>query len=174
MGSLQGPGNPPAGPVPRDLHLRGVSLLLLFAISPMQTPAVSQTPSGSELAAVGARGTEQLSGLITLLSSPEICNPIFEYFFFFAENLNSWLPGLAALPLFQSTNHFFSARLLNATHGTSGTPSDFPCIKTHKIVPDRKNTKTLFFMSEKVEQVSGRIPDGALPFDSDGFFSILL
>lgn len=46
---------------------------------------------------------------------------------------------------FQSTNHFFSGRLLNATHTTTGTPSDFPCIKKHKIVPDRKNTKTLFY-----------------------------
>lgn len=101
MGSLQGRRNPPASPVPRDPHLSGVSLLLLFAFSPHADPSSLPIPPPpvSELAAVGARGTEQLSGLITLLSSPEIRNPIFEYFFFFTENQNSWLPGLAALLL---------------------------------------------------------------------------
>lgn len=73
----------------------------------------------------------------------------FRVLLLFTENLNAWPQGFAAL-LFSCNPQIISSlvdtvRHLKATCIITGTSSDFPFIKTHKIVPDRKNAKTLLY-----------------------------
>jgi len=71
----------------------------------------------------------------------------FKCLFLFTENLDSWLQGLAVLQL------SFNLQIISSLTKTSesylrkatGTSSDFHCIKTNKIVEDKRNMKTLLF-----------------------------
>lgn len=93
--------------------------------------------------------------------------------FFFTENQNSWLPGLAALLL------GFNPQIISSLvdFWTPLTQPQGPLLiflaLRHIKLYQTERTQRHFFMSEKVEHVSGRTPNGALPFDSDGFFSHL-
>lgn len=73
----------------------------------------------------------------------------FRVLLLFTENLNAWPQGFAAL-LFSCNPQIISSlvdavRRLKATCITTGTSSGFPFVKTCKIVPDRKNAKTLLY-----------------------------
>lgn len=174
MGSLQGRRSPPASPVPRDPHLSGVSLLPLFAFSPHADPSSLPIPPPPSFWASCSGCTRHRAAVrahyFALIPWDPQSN--FWVLFFFTENQNSWLPGLALLLGFNPQIISSLVDFWTPLTQPQGPLLIFLALRNIKLYQTER-TQRHFFMSEKVEHVSGRTPNGALPFDSDGFFSHL-
>lgn len=108
-GFLQGRRNSPASPVSKDTHLSGFSIFFLHHLPIGDQSGSLKSHWVLVLAEVGARGTKQLPGLITIICSPEIQDPFLSSTSPLYRKFERLATRVCSLTIqLQSTNHFFS------------------------------------------------------------------